>query len=98
MDKQNTSFELSHIADLAKLELCEEEKENLLRDFEDMLSFAQKIKNADVSSGNSETICLYNLDSLREDNPSSSSLREDMLTQAPTHTDSYVTVPNIIEE
>ncbi|MBO7250205.1 MAG: Asp-tRNA(Asn)/Glu-tRNA(Gln) amidotransferase subunit GatC [Clostridia bacterium] len=98
MDKKLTSSELLHIAELAKLELCEEEKEKLLRDFEDMLFFAEKINDADIFVENSETSRLYNLNSLREDKPSPSFPREVLLGGAPTHTDSYVTVPNIIEE
>ena len=98
MDKKLSISELSHIADLAKLELREEEKEKLLQDFEDMLFFAKKISNADVSIENQETFRLYYIDNLREDSVSSSFSREKMISSAPTRTDSYITVPNIIEE
>ncbi len=98
MDKKLTLTELSHIADLAKLELCEQEKEKLLRDFEDMLFFAKKIADAEHSEETSETFSLYYIDNLREDIVSPSFSREELLACAPTRTDSYITVPNIIEE
>lgn len=98
MEKNLTREELLHIAELSKLNLDESEKEKFLTDLQNMVRFSEKISSASIQSPKEETLRLFCLSDLREDTPAEPLEIEKILSTAPTHTDSYITVPTIIEE
>ena len=93
-----TECELLHIAELSKLEIDESKRDELINDLENMIKFAEQISSADVSDASKETTRLFCISELREDIAAHTLEREKALSEAPTHTDSYITVPNVIEE
>ena len=93
-----TAEELSRIAELSKLGIEDTKSEELIKDLENMIEFAEQISMADLSALQKETTRLFYLSELREDIKAPSLPREAALSQAPTHTDAYVTVPRVIEE
>ena len=98
MEKIITERELLQIAELSKLKIDNSKSDELIRDLEKMIEFAEKISLADLSVEEKETIRLFSLSELRDDTPMPSLSREKALSQAPTHTDLYITVPAVIEE
>ena len=98
MEKIITHTELSRIAELSRLEIEDAKKQELIKDLENMIEFAEQISSASASVAQKETIRLLSLAELRDDIPTPSLPREKVLSAALTHTDSYITVPTVIEE
>ena len=98
MEKIITERELLQIAELSKLKIDNSKSDELIRDLEKMIEFAEKISLADLSVKEKETIRLFSLYELRDDTPMPSLSREKALSQASTHTELYITVPAVIEE
>ena len=98
MEKRITHAELSRIAELSKLSEEDIKAASLVQDLENMLDFAEKISSADSLFLQEETTCLFSLSDLREDIISTPLSKEKVISGAPTHTDSYITVPTVIEE
>ena len=98
MEKIITESELARIAELSMLEIEAARSQKLIKDLENMIEFAEQIYSADLSTQEKETIRLFSVSELREDTPAPSLQREKALAEAPTHTDSYITVPTVIEE
>ena len=98
MERIITQDELARIAELSKLEIEDASSQRLIGDLENMIKFAEQISSADVSLLHKETNRLFSLCELRDDTVSTSLPREKALSQAPTHTDSYITVPQVMEE
>lgn len=98
MKKIITENELSHIAELSKLDIGDTKSQKLIEDLENMIEFAEQISAAEVSVTQKETTRLFCLSELRDDTPGPSLTREKTLSYAPTHTDLYITVPAVIEE
>lgn len=85
-----------HIADLAKLNINEEEKESILKDMNDIVSFVSKLEEA-VSSLDETTILPLSKTHMREDIPKKSFARDKLLSASTSVQDGYITVPNVIE-
>ena len=98
MEKYITQTELDRIAELSKLSIEDTQGAELMQDIENMIKFAEKISLAELSVPQKETNHLFLLSELREDSVSPSLPRENVISQAPTHTDSYITVPTVREE
>ena len=98
MEKIITHDELYRIAEHSKLELNDTNIGALVKDLENMIEFVEKISEADVSVSQKETSRLFLISELRDDSPTPSLSREKALAGAPTRTDSYITVPTVIEE
>ena len=98
MEKIITESELSRIAELSKLEIEDTNSKELIKDLENMIKFADAISAADLSVSEKETHRLLFITELRDDTPAPSLPRDKALSEAPTHTDYYITVPAVIEE
>lgn len=85
-----------HIADLAKLNITEEEKEDILNDMNDIVGFVSSLCKA---SSNCDRAALPVLpkNPMREDIPEESFPREKILSAANSLQNGYVTVPKVIE-
>jgi aspartyl-tRNA(Asn)/glutamyl-tRNA(Gln) amidotransferase subunit C len=88
---------VEYVANLAKLDLSEEEKNRLMLDMERIISFFDKISNLDTSeiSPTDHVIPVKNV--FRDDKACNSYDREEMLKNAPSKEKGYFKVPRIIE-
>lgn len=98
MEKIITKDELLRLAELSKLSIEDTKSDELIKDIENMINFAEQISLVDLSAAQKETSRLFSLSELREDIPAPSLPREKALANAPTHTASYITFPTVIEE
>ena len=88
--------EIDRIAELCRLSVPEEKRPALLRDMEALLSFADRISEATDGCSDSAPACAP-LSSLREDDPSPSMPRDELLRSAPRAEDGFVIVPSLME-
>ncbi|MBU1626174.1 Asp-tRNA(Asn)/Glu-tRNA(Gln) amidotransferase subunit GatC [bacterium] len=88
--------QIEHIANLAKLELSEEEKATLTEDFMKILSYMEKINELDLT-GVTETsnfLALNNV--MREDEIEKSLPLEEVLKMSPEHKENQIKVPKFL--
>ena len=86
-------LEIRHIAKLARLEISEQEAEQLARDIEAILQMAGRLpENADAQTG-LEAGCPA---PLRRDIRTPSASREALLANAPEQRDGYLVVPKTV--
>ncbi len=92
-----TIKDVEHIAKLAKLNFSDEEKEKFTAQFNEILSFMQKLDELDTSKVEplSHVIELENV--MREDVVKPSLPTGDALKNAPSKTDKFFKVPKVIE-
>ena len=92
-------FDLDGIANLARLQLTEEERASLRKDMESIVSYVDMLAelNVDDIEPTAHAVPLVNI--LREDRAASSLPRETFLANAPeTIDDELVKVPQVIDE
>lgn len=89
--------DVEHIAKLAKLNFSEQEKAEFTEQFNEILSFMEKLNELDTSDIEplSHVIELQNV--LREDVVRESLPTEDAVKNAPSHTDRFFKVPKVID-
>ena len=89
--------DVEHIAKLAKLSFSEDEKEKFTEQFNEILSFMEKLNELDTSSVEplSQVIELRNV--LREDNVKPSLPTQDALKNAPEKDERFFKVPKVID-
>lgn len=89
--------DVAGVAALARLELGRGEKEKAARQMEDMVAFANRLREAEVDDvpPTNHVVDLFNV--FHEDIPAEAFDRELLLQNAPTTQDGYFTVPNVME-
>ena len=89
--------EIEHIAVLARLSLPEEEKELFDSQLSSILDYMEKLNELDTKGiePTSHVLTLSNV--MRDDIPRPSIPKEDVLMNAPDHTEKFFRVPKIIE-
>lgn len=89
--------DVEHIAKLAKLNFSEEEKAAFTQQFNEILSFMEKLNELDTSNVEplSHVIELQNV--LRQDTVITSLPTEEALKNAPAKTDRFFKVPKVID-
>ncbi len=92
MDKQKT--DVCELAKLAKITLTQVESKAFSHDFDELLSFLESITKTELSAD----IVSNTVDSLREDVPCVEFSREELLANAATTADGYITVPLVMED
>ncbi len=92
-----TIKDVEHIAQLAKLNFSEEEKANFTDQFNQILTFMEKLNELDTKNVEplSQVIELQNV--LREDKVVPSLPTEEALKNAPAKTDRFFKVPKVID-
>ena len=92
-----TINDVEHIAQLAKLSFSDEEKAKFTEQFNEILSFMEKLNELDTSNVEplSQVIELHNV--LREDVVKPSLPTEEALKNAPSKTDRFFKVPKVID-
>lgn len=88
---------VEYVANLARLNLTEQEKERLTEDMADILAYVDKLNELDTSGvePTSHVIPIYNV--LREDVVKESYDREIILENAPSKEDGCFKVPKVVE-
>lgn len=88
---------IEHVANLARLNLTEQEKEKLTIEMANIISYVDKLNELDTSgiSPTAHVIPIKNV--FREDKVEKSYDRDKMLANAPSHEDGCFKVPKIVE-
>lgn len=89
--------EIDHLADLARLNLESDEKNDLKDDLNEILGLAEKIQEVDTE-GVEPTYHAYPLENVsRSDEAEDSNAAEKVLDNAPDESDGYFVVPQVID-
>ncbi|MCC5915741.1 MAG: Asp-tRNA(Asn)/Glu-tRNA(Gln) amidotransferase subunit GatC [Cryomorphaceae bacterium] len=92
-----STAELEKIAHLARIELSEVEKEDMLKDFNKILTFVEKVQELDLSSVAPMEYVSDRVDALRDDVLGKESSQQDALRNAPDHDTAYIKVPRMVK-
>lgn len=92
-----TKEQVEHVANLARLNLTDEEKEHLTKDMEAIIEFADQINSLDISDvePTAHVIPINNV--FRDDNVRPSMDRDELLSNAPNMDNGCFSVPKIVE-
>ena len=92
-----TREQVEHVANLARLNLTEEEKEQMITDMGVIIEFANRINQIDIDniSPTAHVIPINNV--FREDNVNPSYSRDELLSNAPNKENGCYSVPRIVE-
>lgn len=92
-----TREQVEHVAHLARLNLTEEEKEQMTVDMEAIIEFADQINSLDISDvkPTDHVIPINNV--FREDVARPSTDREKLLSNAPNQENGCFSVPKVVE-
>lgn len=92
-----TKETIEHVANLARLNISEAEKEKLTLEMENILSYVDKLNELDTSNVKpmEHVIPIQNV--LREDVVTGSFDRDILLKSAPSHEDGCYKVPKVVE-
>ena len=88
---------MNHVANLARLELIEEEKERFILDMEKIISYFDKLSNLDTSEIKPTEHVIPITNVFRDDKVCNSYDREMMLMNAPSKEKGCFKVPKIME-
>lgn len=89
--------EVDHLADLARLNLGEDEKNGLKDDLNEILGLAEKIQDVDTD-GVDPTYHAMPLDNVtRPDDVKNDDAADSVLKNAPDQSDGYFVVPKVID-
>jgi aspartyl-tRNA(Asn)/glutamyl-tRNA(Gln) amidotransferase subunit C len=86
------------IANLARLELAEDEKEGLIEDMNKILGFMAKLNEIDTTGVEPLVYMTNETNVLREDVVKQDITTKEALLNAPKHTDEYFLVAKVIEK
>jgi aspartyl-tRNA(Asn)/glutamyl-tRNA(Gln) amidotransferase subunit C len=92
-----TRKEVEHIAELARLDLTENEKQKYQEQLSAILDYAARLQQLDTSGIPPTSSVLPPHSTLREDVPAASLTREETLTNAPATKDDQFQVPPVFE-
>ncbi|WJQ82337.1 Asp-tRNA(Asn)/Glu-tRNA(Gln) amidotransferase subunit GatC [Brevibacillus brevis] len=92
-----TRKEVEHVANLARLQLTEDEAERYTKDLNAILDFAAKLNELDTSNIEPTSHATDVKNVMREDVNRPSLPREDVLKNAPDHEDGQFKVPAVFE-
>ncbi|WP_097028044.1 Asp-tRNA(Asn)/Glu-tRNA(Gln) amidotransferase subunit GatC [Clostridium peptidivorans] len=89
--------DVEYVAELARIELTEEEKEGLLVDLNNVLNYMEKLNELDTDNTDIIVNPYYIENKFREDEVEESMNIEDVMNNAPESLEEYIKVPNVIE-
>ena len=89
---------VERLAQLSRLEFNNQEKEEIKKDLEKILSFMEQLN--EVNTDNVEPLVYINekVNVFREDTVQQTLCKEDLLRNAPVQDDNYFKVPKVIEQ
>ena len=86
---------IKHLAELSKLELSDEEKQNLAKDLDSLVELADIVRNANIDA--TSKIRSIDMCDLREDTAQESVKTEILLRNAPVENKGCFVVPKVVE-
>lgn len=86
------------VANLARLELAEDEKEAMIKDMNKILDFMAKLNELDTTGVEPLVYMTNEINVLREDVVKQQITTAEALQNAPKHTDNYILVAKVIEK
>ena len=93
-----TRKEVEHVARLARLELADEEKEQMTAQLDSILEYIEKLNELDTSQVEPTTTVIPMVSVMRDDVVRPSLSQDEALANAPDREDVYFRVPRIIED
>lgn len=89
---------LDKIAELAKLEIANDEREKLKSDMSAILDWVEKLNELDTENTEAITQMTKEINKLRPDNESHNISNEDALSNAAESSDGFFVVPKVIRK
>ncbi|NYE08848.1 aspartyl-tRNA(Asn)/glutamyl-tRNA(Gln) amidotransferase subunit C [Bacillus niacini] len=90
--------QVKHVANLARLEISEEEAEIFTKQLDAIITFAEQLNELDTTNVEPTYHVLDMKNVFREDSKEKGLPREEVLKNAPDHQDGQIKVPAIIGE
>ena len=87
---------IQHLEYLSKLKFSDEERVKFAKEFDNILAFVDEIANLDLPEDLEKDKAIP-LSQLREDEPKTSTAREDILQNAPKQKDGCYVTPLVVE-
>ena len=88
---------INNLAQLARLEFNDAEKDEIKSDLQKMIAFIDKLNELDTTGVEPLLHMSDNINVLREDEVKGSISREDALKNAPVHNEQFFKVPKVIK-
>ena len=95
--KNNIEIDVEAVAQLAKLSLDNDEKQSVRAELEAIVDFARKLGEVDTTDVDITAHIVPMSNVLREDVVTNRSDRDELLKNAPTEAEGYMTVPRTLE-
>jgi aspartyl-tRNA(Asn)/glutamyl-tRNA(Gln) amidotransferase subunit C len=95
---QISKKDVEHVAQLARLEITEAEKEAFSRQLSAILTYVEKLKSLDTAGVEPTATVLEQTNVFREDKARPGLRQEQALANAPEQAEGFFVVPKIIEE
>jgi aspartyl-tRNA(Asn)/glutamyl-tRNA(Gln) amidotransferase subunit C len=89
---------INNLAQLAKLEFNDAERDEIKNDLQKMIAFIDKLNELDTTGVEPLLHMSENVNVLREDEVKGSISREEALKNAPLHDDQFFKVPKVIKK
>jgi aspartyl-tRNA(Asn)/glutamyl-tRNA(Gln) amidotransferase subunit C len=89
---------INNLAQLARLEFNDAEKDEIKNDLQKMIAFIDKLNELDTTGVEPLLHMSDNINVLREDEVKGSISREDALKNAPVHDEQFFKVPKVIKK
>lgn len=95
--KKSPQIDIKNVANLARLSLTEDEMKEMPDQMKSIIEFADRLSELDIEDVKPTAHVVEQTNVMREDVPKSDFTREEMLKNAPTHTEEYIYVPKAFE-
>ncbi len=92
-----THIDVSYVANLAKIQLTDQEAELFQAQLDQVLEYVEQLKEPDVSGVEPTAHAMPRVNVLREDTPRESLDHDTVLANAPAARDGHISVPKILE-
>ncbi|MFA9558412.1 Asp-tRNA(Asn)/Glu-tRNA(Gln) amidotransferase subunit GatC [Evansella sp. AB-rgal1] len=89
--------QVTHVANLARLEFSEDEIEMFAKQLDDIISYAEQLNELDTTNVEPTSHVLDIKNVLREDKVRPSLDQKDVMKNAPDHSDGQFKVPSVLE-
>jgi len=89
--------DVKHVAHLARLAVTEEETEQMTKELDAIITFAELLNEVDTTNVQPTTHVLNMVSVLREDKAKPGLPVEEVIKNAPDHEDGLIRVPSIID-
>lgn len=89
--------DVEYVAELARIELMEDEKEGMIEDLNKVLAYMEKLNELDTDNVDIIVNPYYIENKFREDEVQESMQLSDIMENAPEKLEEYILVPTIIE-